>query len=100
MRTEAKTDGRAEREVQRQRGRQEGQCSLETLPETQVPGQVPLPQVSLMPGSQVPTEPSAGVGRTIFPGHPIPAGALCCQLPKAPGCAPAATPSLHHPSSG
>lgn len=38
MRSEAKTDGRVEREVQRQRGRQEGQCSLETLPETQVPG--------------------------------------------------------------
>lgn len=81
-----KTDGRVGRKAQRQRCARGG-CSPATLPEVQLLGWVPLPQLSLT----VPHQDD-------LPG--LPHCCWCPVLPKAQCYAPAATTSPHHPGSG
>jgi len=57
----------AERRERRRvsRGRREGRCSPATLPETQVPGWVPLPRLSLSPGCAPAATPSSASPRAL-----------------------------------
>lgn len=77
--------------MQCQQGRWEGQCSPATLPKTQVPGQVPLPQFLLSPALWDPIDPSAVPSRTISPAQPSPALLLSCA-PQGPSLCPCSHP--------